>query len=67
MQLSGKNEVSTSKGEPDESFTGTDTYTAPNDVDDRVEQMKISLCPHAVSSFYTYRRCESALSLLHST
>lgn len=50
MQLAGKNDVSASKGDPDEPFSGTDTYTAPND-DDRVEQMKISLCPHTVSNF----------------
>lgn len=50
MQLTSKNDVSTSKGDPDEPFSATDTYTSPNDVDDRVEQMKISLCPHAVSS-----------------
>lgn len=53
MQLAGKNDISTSKGDPDEPFSGTDTYTAPND-DDRVEQMKISLCPHTVSNFCTY-------------
>ena len=64
MQLASKNDVSASKGDPDEPFSGTDTYTAPND-DDRVEQMKISLCPHTVSSFYTYHRCESFL--LHQT
>nr|XP_015928601.2 uncharacterized protein LOC107455513 isoform X2 [Parasteatoda tepidariorum] len=45
MQLAGKND-NPSKGDHDEPFTGTEPYTSPNE-DDRVEQMKISLCPHA--------------------